>query len=390
MSLADIAVAPSRPLQGRVGVSAIFFSNGFAVGAWAVAIPQVKALFGLSDGSLSIVLLIAAAGAMASMPIAGLLTPRFGGTGKTLRVTTPVFALLFALIPLSHHLSSAFIVVAAAAFAFGMFNSLMDVPMNAHATVVEKAWGAPIMSSFHAAWSAGGLVGSAAGGWLIHLGADVFWQIGIEAALALAIAGPWTFLIGIGDKAAHGQALAWPEGRLLAFGAIAALAMMTEGSVTDWSAIYLKEHLDVAADVATIGFVGYASMMLAMRVFGDYVVRTLGRVRTLQVGAALVALGVLLVAFTTTPWTVILGFWLIGAGVANMVPVVFSASADVGVNASLGIAMTATVGYAGFLAGPPIIGGIAQVSSLRTAFLAVLFAAAVVAALARFGEKKAA
>jgi MFS family permease len=385
-----IASAPGAPpIRARLGVSAIFFGNGFAIGAWAVAIPQIKALFGLSDGSLSIVLLLAAFGAMASMPFAGILTPRFGGTGKTLRVTTPMFAALFALIPISHFLSPAFVVVAVAAFAFGMFNSLMDIPMNAHATVVERAWGAPIMSSFHAAWSAGGLAGSAIGGWLIHQGADVFWQIGIEAAIALALAMPWTFLIGIGDKAATGQALAWPERRLLAFGAIAALAMMTEGSVTDWSAIYLKEHLNVAADVATIGFVGYASMMLAMRVFGDYVVRTLGRMRTLQVGAAIVALGVLLVVLTTNPWSVIVGFWLIGAGVANMVPTVFSASADVGVNASLGIAMTATVGYAGFLAGPPIIGGIAQLTSLRPAFLAVLIAAVAVAWLTRFGEKKA-
>jgi MFS family permease len=385
---ATASTAGAPPIRARLGVSAIFFGNGFAVGAWAVAIPQVKALFGLSDGSLSIVLLLAAFGAMASMPFAGILTPRFGGTGKTLRVTTPVFALLFALIPLSHFVSPSFAVVAVAAFAFGMFNSLMDIPMNAHATVVEKAWGAPIMSSFHAAWSAGGLAGSAVGGWLIHQGADVSWQIGIEAAIALALAMPWTFLIGVGDKAASGQALAWPERRLLAFGAIAALAMMTEGSVTDWSAIYLKEHLNVAADVATIGFVGYASMMLAMRVFGDYVVRTLGRMRTLQVGAAIVALGVLLVVLTSNPWSVIIGFWLIGAGVANMVPTVFSASADVGVNASLGIAMTATVGYAGFLAGPPIIGGIAQVTSLRLAFLAVLVAAVAVVWLTRFSAKK--
>jgi MFS family permease len=388
--MSAIAFTPGAPpIRARIGVSAIFFGNGFAIGAWAVAIPQIKALFGLSDGSLSLVLLLAAFGAMASMPFAGILTPRFGGTGKTLRVTTPMFAALFALIPLSHFIAPIFAVVAVAAFAFGMFNSLMDIPMNAHATVVEKAWGAPIMSSFHAAWSAGGLAGSAIGGWLIHQGADVFWQIGIEAAIVLALAMPWTFLIGIGDKAASGQALAWPDGRLLAFGAIAALAMMTEGSVTDWSAIYLKEHLNVAADVATIGFVGYASMMLAMRVFGDYVVRTLGRMRTLQAGAAIVALGVLLVVLTTNPWSVIVGFWLIGAGVANMVPTVFSASADVGVNASLGIAMTATVGYAGFLAGPPIIGGIAQVTSLRMAFLAVLAAAVAVAWLTRFGEKKA-
>ena len=170
-------------MRARAGVTAIFFANGLCIGAWAVAIPEIKALFGLSDASLSMVLLAAGAGGLAAMPVAGVLPPRIGGTGRALRISGPLVALVLAALPLTHLLSPGFGLLAACAFLFGFVNVLMDVPMNAHASVVETRWGSAIMSSFHAAWSAGGLAGSALGGLLIARGAGPELQLGIEAGL---------------------------------------------------------------------------------------------------------------------------------------------------------------------------------------------------------------
>ena len=376
--------APSpRPLRARIGITFVFFANGFGIGAWAVAIPAIKALYGLADGALSVALLLVAAGAICAMPVGGLAVPRFGGSGRALRLSTLAFGLTMAALPLARAFGPGLPGLGTAAFLFGVFNGLMDVPMNAHASVVEKRWRAPIMSSFHAAWSAGGLAGSAVGAGLIHLGADASVQLGIEAALALAVAWPWTFLIGVGDRTPAGHAFAWPERRLLAFGAIAALGMLIEGSATDWSGVYLRDDLGLAADRASVGYVGYALAMLAMRLVGDRAAAKFGRMPIVAAGALAVVAGVALVVLPQNGVAAILGFWLVGAGVANMVPAVFGASAQAASVPSLGVATAATVGYSGFLLGPPLIGAVAQAVGLRFAFAVTLAAAVGVVALAR-------
>ncbi len=232
-----------KPVAARIGVTAIFFANGFAIGGWAVAIPEVKVLFGLTDARLSLVLLAAGIGGLAAMPIAGVLPPRLGGTGRALRISGPMCGLLLAALPLLHNLSNGMALLAMTAFMFGIANILMDVPMNAHASVIETHWRRPIMSSFHAAWSGGGLVGSALGGLILAHGLGVKAQLGIEAALMMVIAFVATFWIGVGDTQAGGKIFALPERRIVAFGLIALLAVFAEGSVTDWSALYLRSEV---------------------------------------------------------------------------------------------------------------------------------------------------
>ena len=202
--------------------------------------PLVKALFGLSDAMLSLVLFAAGAGAIAAMPVAGLLPSRMGGTGMTLRISGPIFAVLLAALPLMRVLSAEIAPLAICAFLFGMFNVLVDVPMNAHASVVESRWGRAIMSSFHAAWSGGGLVGAAFGGLLISHGASAAVQLGVEALATLAIALTASFQIGAGDAHPAGTFFALPERRLVSLGAIAFLSVFAEASVNDWSALYLS------------------------------------------------------------------------------------------------------------------------------------------------------
>ncbi len=368
-------------LRPRAGVTAIFFANGLCIGAWAVAIPEIKALFGLSDARLSIVLFAAGAGGLAAMPVAGVLPPKVGGTGHALRISGPLTALLLAALPQTHLLSPGIGLLATCALLFGFVNILMDVPMNAHASVVETRWGSAIMSSFHAAWSAGGLIGSAFGGLLIARGAGPALQLGIEAGIAFAIAVAASLAIGVGDTRAATRVFALPEHKLLALSLIAFLAVFVEGSVTDWSALYMSSEVGAPSGAAAIGFSGYALMMIVGRLLGDSVVRAVGRTRSILYGAAVLFAGIGLATGPASEPSAVIGFALVGLGVANMVPAAFSASAAAASSPSLGIAMSATMAYASLLIGPPLFGAIATVSSLRLAFAILLLAAAAIAAL---------
>jgi MFS family permease len=367
--------------RARAGITAIFFANGFCVGAWAVAIPEIKSLFGLSDAQLSIVLLAAGFGGLTAMPVAGVLPSKIGGTGRALRISGPSNALLLAALPQTHLLSTGMGFLVACAFLFGFINILVDVPMNAHASVIETRWGSAIMSSFHAAWSAGGLIGSAFGGLLIARGAGPALQLGIEAAIALAIVVAASLTIGVGDTRAASRIFALPERKLLALSLIAFLAVLVEGAVTDWSALYMRSEVGATSGAAAIGFSSYAFMMIAGRVLGDSVVRAIGRTRTILYGAVLLFVGVALATGLVSEPAALAGFALVGLGVANMVPAAFSASAAAASSPSLGVATSATMAYASLLIGPPLFGAIATVSSLRVAFAVLLLAAAGIAAL---------
>jgi MFS family permease len=314
-------------VRARARVTAIFFANGLCIGAWAVAIPEVKALFGLSDAQLSIVLLAAGIGGLTAMPVAGVLPSKIGGTGRALRISGPMNALLLAALPQTHLPSKGMGFLVACAFLFGFINILVDVPMNAHASVIETRWGSAIMSSFHAAWSAGGLIGSAFGGLLIAHGAGPGLQLGIEAGFALAMVVAASVTIGVGDTRAASRVFALPERKLLALGLIAFLAVLVEGAVTDWSALYLRSEVGALSGAAAIGFSSYAFMMIAGRLLGDSVVRAIGRTRTILYGAAILFLGVALATGLVSEPAALVGFALVGLGVANMVPAAFSASA---------------------------------------------------------------
>jgi MFS family permease len=367
--------------RARAGVTAIFFANGLCIGAWAVAIPEIKALFGLSDSRLSIVLLAAGVGGLAAMPVAGVLPSKIGGTGRALRISGPLNALLLAALPLTHLMSSGIGPLVACAFLFGFVNILVDVPMNAHASVIETRWGSAIMSSFHAAWSAGGLIGSAVGGLLVARGAGPALQLGIEAGIAFAVVVAASLTIGVGDTRAATHVFALPERKLLALGVIAFLAVLVEGAVTDWSALYMSSEVGAPSGVAAIAFSSYAFMMIAGRLLGDSVVRAVGRTRTILYGAAILFVGIGLATGPVSEPTALIGFALVGLGVANMVPAAFSASAAAASSPSLGVATSATMAYTSLLIGPPLFGAIATVSSLRLAFAILLAAAAGIAAL---------
>ena len=372
-------MSPIKPAlqRARLATAAIFFGNGLGIGAWAAAIPGLKLNLSLSDATLSIVLLAFAAGAVVSMPLAGGLAAR-GGPHKLTFFSALAFALALALPPLAGSL----IVLSCITLALGFCNGLLDVSMNALASSVEKKWGSAIMSSFHAAFSLGGLVGAGAGAvlGLPSFGLLMWMCSGVAIVLALS-ALPH---LDIGERYAKSASTKWqlPAPAALALCAIAALCMLVEGAMADWSGVFIASIDN--PNIAAIGFAAFSFTMTLGRMTGDRVVNALGHARVIQWGGALAMVGLAIASVAPSAAWAVPGFALVGLGLANIVPSVFSAAAKVGSNPAAGVAMAATVGYTGFLGGPPLVGLISSLSSLRAAFaiLAVASGLILVVALA--------
>jgi hypothetical protein len=267
-------------------------------------------------------------------------------------------------------------------FLVGATSGLLDVSMNSHATIVEKRWGMAIMSSFHAAYSAGGLAGAMVGALLLATG--VAWSMLMPlvggATLATLLAA-WASL-GIGEITKSTAKLAWPGLVALPLCIAALLCMMCEGAMNDWSSVYLSSVMASGQALAAVGYASFSATMLIGRLVGDWVVRALSRETVVRIGSALAAGGLFMVGIAPGPWWSIAGFALIGVGLSNVVPALFSESGNLGIPPATGIAMTATAGYTGFLIGPPLVGGLATLSGLRTSMFVLGAAAATVAILA--------
>ena len=361
----------------RAAVVAVFLADGIGIGAWAACIPALKARLALSDGALGFVLFAFAVGAVLLMQLAARLTRRLGPARAT-RVAALVFGFALPLPAFAPDLAT----LAFAAFAMGAASGLLDVTMNGYASGVERRWGAAIMSSFHAAWSGGGLVGAALGGALLLFGAA--WTLGVAAALVVGLAAlVWTWLRDADGAPPIETRIAPPVGALLPLCAAALLCMGCEGAMGDWVGVYLTETAHTPQAIAPIGFAAFSATMVVGRLLGDSAVRAWGRERVVRWGAALAAVGLALAVVDPRLAPATLGFALVGAGLSNVVPTVFSAAAGLASIPAAGVAMVATAGYAGLLSGPVVIGAIAQVASLRLGIAFLIVCAAVAAGTAR-------
>ncbi len=360
-------------LPARAAVSATFFGNGFGIGIWAAQLPRFKAALGLSDGQLSIGLLAFSIGAVLLMPIIGWVITHVGS-----RLATVVAALCFTIGMLLIGLAPSLGLFVAASFLTGAFNGSLDISMNTNATVVEKAWGQAIMSSFHAFFSLGGLVGAAASGVLISLNLSIFSTMLVSCIFMglLFLGAAFGMMVETDKMANEGHGFALPRGPVVIVAVLAMFCFIVEGAMVDWTAIYLETVAGVELQQAFIGFAAFSLTMTICRFLGDAVVRRLGRARTMRLGGLLAAAGLLLATALPHPVPATIGFALIGFGLANLVPVLFSTAAQIpGIAPSAGVAMVATLGYGGYLMGPPLIGFGGDIVGLR-AMLAglILFA----------------
>ena len=371
-------LSPEREGEGgrqRLATSLVFLANGSGIGAWAASIPGVKAGLGLTAMALGSALLMLAVGAMSAMPFAGWLGARRG------RLVAPC-AMLFAAALLLPMLAGTYWMLLPALFAVGATSGALDVLMNAHAARVEQVRGRAMMSSFHAAWSMGGLVGAGATAVLLHLGQQNVLPFA-AAWVAVLAGGAWR--LGLDDRAAAGRAggLAWPGRAVAGLGMLCLLAFMTEGAVADWSGVFLRGVAGASPAMATAGFAGFSAAMVLGRLTGDGLVRRFGPAMVLRAGALLAVAGfAVVVAF---PLAAAAGFAVVGLGVANMAPLLLSAAGRSGRAASTGVAAVATMGYAGLLLGPPLIGAAADQVGLRAA-LGLLMLTAGALAVVRLRE----
>jgi len=367
-----------RPTASRCAVSALFFVNGAILASWVPYVPMVKQRLGIGDGLLGVVLLFMAIGALGALPFAGTLVGRLGsrtvsvgaGLGLCLSLPLPILA------------PTPFLVALALLF-FGAFNSTLDVAMNAQAVEVEQRRGRALMSSFHAMFSVGGLAGA--------LLSSVIAAAGVGAAdhiLAAALLGSVAILIArsalIAVAPSPSPVFVRPTRGLLGLGVLALCALLAEGAIGDWSAVYLMDSRGASQSVAAAGFAAFSLAMAGGRFAGDHVARWLGAACLLRLSGALAAGGLLLALIVKEPVIAIAGFGLVGLGVANLIPVIFSAAGRAyAVAPGHGLAAVATTGYVGFLAGPPAIGLAAEVAGLPAALGIVALACAAVAIAAR-------
>jgi len=351
---------------------------------WVSRIPVIESSRGLTHATLGLELFVLALGAMIAMPLSGLLSARLG-SDQICRIALLLYAGTLPLLGLAPNIT----LFTLALFVFGLGHGALDVAMNAQAVSVEKSYRRPIMSSFHALWSTGGLVGAALGGSIAALGLPPALHFSLAAAL-LGGVGITSFrhlqpnkpqeTVNAIDKAPLFQL---PSRGLLALGAIALCVMMGEGAMADWSAVYLRKILSTTEGLAATGYAAFSIAMATGRFFGDRLAAHFGPAALVRGSASFALLGLVLLLSTPYSSIALLGFACVGIGFAPIVPMVFSAAGHrPGINPGVALASVTTLGYLGFLLGPPVIGFAAGLIGLHLALSLLLVSTLLAACLA--------
>lgn len=359
----------------------VFLASGIGMAAWAPMVPYAKARLGLDEASLGLLLLAFGGGSMVSMPLVGLLTHRFGSR-RVIGVGGLMLCLALPLLAIAPGVAT----LALALLYFGVALGAVDVAMNAHAVEVERRDGRPLMSGFHGLFSIGGLSGAAGMSLLLALGWPLTAAaVAVSVLLAVVVVTQWPRLIEhVDDAGGRAAAFGMPRGIVLVLGLLCFISFLAEGSMLDWSAVFLRDFRGFPATSAGIGYAAFSVAMALGRLTGDWTVARFGPVLTVRAGACTAAAGFLLASMLAWPPAALLGFVLIGLGAANIVPVMFGAAGRLpGTSPGMAIATVTTLGYAGLLSGPALIGFLAQASSLPAALAAVAGLLLLTAASAR-------
>jgi predicted MFS family arabinose efflux permease len=352
--------------RARWGVATVFLVNGAQLGTWAPHVPLVKDRLGLSEVDLGVALLVLAIGAAVAMPFSGFLIARTGSAPVTR------FTVLLQVVALpAVALAQDWWMLLAAAFVFGAGTGLSDVGMNAQAVEVERRLGRPVMSSLHGMFSVGGFIGAAVAGLLIPAVGPVanVALVTVVSLAALAVMLP-RLLPGHVDRANPGTSLALPTRAVALIGVLTFLTFMTEGAMIDWSAVWLGDELGAGPGLSAAGYAAFAGGMAAGRFAGDAIRSRASAVTLVRWGGLAASVAIIAGAGTGSVPVIVVGLAVAGLGMANIVPLLFSAAGHTpGQPASTAVAAVATTGYFGLLAGPPVIGFVAEATSLSATFL---------------------
>ncbi|MBO9539759.1 MFS transporter [bacterium] len=373
---------PPSLRTARLAVSTSFFVSGAVLASWVPHIPAMQRALDLSPGLLGLVLLSPALGAVIAMLVSGGLCARWGHA-RVNRGATFLYCCAVPLTVLAPHP----ILLACVLVVMGFNNGTLGVAMNAEAIEVERAYGRLINSSFHALYGLGLLVGASAGGLVIGMGGSPLAHLLVAAALLgfLGVGASFRYLSDAPSKAAGGRAPLFvrPTRFLLLLGIGTFSCSLIEGAMADWAGIYLRDVRGAAPGLAAMGFAAYSFAMTLSRFAGDSLNQQLGKRGLVRLGGFLGVAGVALALGVRHPLAAVAGFGLVGLGMANVVPNFFSdAAREPSMPPSRAIAAVSSLGYAGILMGPPIIGAVAQLTSLSAAMGVVAVSSALVWALA--------
>jgi len=365
----ELACTRQHRLQARATRIA-FLITGLAMSAWAPLIPFAQARLQVNDATLGLLLLFFGSGSLIAMPLASNWAARFGCR----KVIVSALALMtFSLINLAfadHILSLAITLLL-----FGFTLGVTDVAMNIQAVIIEQKSAKPLMSGFHGFYSLGGILGAASVSLLLNLQLSPLVSLLIFVPLLwalLALASPNLLARNTDYSSEKPAFFVLPRGKVLLLGALCFIAFLAEGAILDWGALFLTQYQQVATNSGGLGYATFSIAMTLARLTGDKVVAHLGSQKILLLGGSLAALGFIWVLFIPSTALAFFGFILIGLGCSNIVPVLFSAAGkQSSMPVGLAISAVVTLGYAGLLAGPALIGFAAQLTSLKIALVFV-------------------
>ncbi len=364
----------------RIAVSAIFFVHGALFASWVARIPALRDQAGLNASELGLALLALALGALGAFPATAWLVAHYGSR----RVTALSAVAMCALLP-PLALASGMATLAAALALFGAAMGAMDVAMNNQALEVQKLYGRSINSSFHAQFSLGGLAGAATGGVLAGAGLTplLHFALAATALTVITLIALPRLLPSPARAGPVGQVFAVPSRAMLGLGLVAFCAAVVEGAIGDWSGLYLRDALGTGEGMAAAGYAVFSLAMTVGRLGGDRVIDRCGAAATLRAGAAASALALGVALASAHPLAALVGFAVVGFGMAVVFPLTFSASGQIRVGSSgSALAAVATMGYSGGLFGPPFIGFAAHAFSLTAGMAIVAALCALIALLA--------
>lgn len=373
-------------MSPRSAITTVFFVDGALFASWASRIPALSGRVGADAGALGLALLAPAVGALIALPIVGRLLP--GRSSRTFCRLAIAALMVAVLLP---GLARSVPVLALTLLVVGLANSSLDLAMNAQGVSVERSLRYPVLSSLHAAFSFGGFAGAGLGALAaalrvaplphLALAAVVFGSAGLFATQRLPA--------GDEDADAHAPKLRWRRlpPRLIALGAACFFSLLAEGGASDWSAKLVRDDLAGSAALGAIAYAVFSITMGTGRLTTDRLWARWGSAGLLRRSGAVAGVGFALGLGAGDAPAAIAGFALLGLGLAGVVPTLFrSAAGEQGVATGPALAAVSSLGYLGFLAGPPIIGGIAQITSLRLACGLLVVGSLVVVALAGSAE----
>lgn len=370
---------PASVPAWHLAIRAQFFVLGLLMGAWGAQVPAVKRHYGLDEATLSYALLAAAGGAVFCLFVAGSLVARFG-----VRHCVQVGALLLAgslAVVLQLH---SYALLMLLMLALGAGSALFDVAINSEGNTLETQGRRKVMSGLHAMFSLGGMSGALLCAGLHRVAAQAPLQL---LGISLAVALPVFWAAGrLSSLRTHAEplALSWPRGLLLWMGLLTTLGMVAEGAMYDWSALFVRQELHTDEATGALAFAAFSAAMAGGRLVGDWVRGHVAPIPLLRRSGALAAIGMALALLVGEPWAALLGFVLVGLGLSNVIPVVFAAAGQVpGIPAAAGVAAVSSVGYMGFMIGPPLIGLLARWTTLSAALWTVALFAALMGLAAR-------